>query len=460
MNQSIAIDGVSTPEIPAPLDDAQDCIQDEPAAVSTDDKEKFIPVTRFAMMDRLLQPKNWKGDDYDDARRFLGYLGMWRHQEYCARLLRLKEAYFPFSPDRDTVRILEYTPIELSTMQARLVKVVSELLIQANYQLITEEDIDAFFSAQSPYELNLKVDLSEFEEVLVFCRGSDVKKQEYRSWKTLYLKKECHEIPIFQRLFLLLKLKSEEVRLKEIMEAHGVEEKKAKRILKRERKNMPSDASSEHVYLKLFKNINQSDLEMLFPNTKVEFKLLDKVKLGVTAGGGTAAGVVGSATKILAAFASANIFALVGAFVGLIGLIARQVMKFFAQRTQYMMVLAQNLYFHNLANNRGVLTLLCDRAEEEDVKEEMLLYSYLMQYEVPSNSLSQAKQAIEAYLSQEFNVSVDYDIEDALGRLTRDGLVLEEDGKLKSLAPAAGCAHLEALWKGCLETQASEQAQS
>jgi hypothetical protein len=31
---------------------------------------------------------------------------------------------------------------------------------------------------------------------------------------------------------------------------------------------------------------------MLFPNTKIEFKPLDKVKLLVTCGGGTAAGVM------------------------------------------------------------------------------------------------------------------------------------------------------------------------
>ena len=42
-----------------------------------------------------------------------------------------------------------------------------------------------------------------------------------------------------------------------------------------------------------------------------------------------------------------------------------------------MMVLAQNLYFCSIANNHGALTLIADSAEEEDVKEDMLLYAFL-----------------------------------------------------------------------------------
>jgi hypothetical protein len=40
--------------------------------------------------------------------------------------------------------------------------------------------------------------------------------------------------------------------------------------------------------------------------------------------------------------------------------IFRQVMSFFNTRNHYMMLLAQNLYFCSLANNRGALTLIAD----------------------------------------------------------------------------------------------------
>jgi signal transduction histidine kinase len=124
--------------------------------------------------------------------------------------------------------------------------------------------------------------------------------------------------------------------------------------------------SSDYIYVKIFKRIPQVDIEMLFPNTKVAFRPFDKLKLMVTAGGGTVAGVAGTATKLLAATSP---FTLAFGVFGLSALIFRQAMKFFHTRNHYMMVLAQNLYFCSLANNRGALTLIADGAEEEDVKE-------------------------------------------------------------------------------------------
>lgn len=447
MSESIALDPIQS----QPNQNAEGPVSGEiepVAAVSKPHKECFIPVTRFAILERLSDEAVWRPEEVHAARRFLSYLGAWRHQDYSERLLKLKEAYLPFSPDRDTVRVLEYTPQQMQVLQQQLIKALSQLLIQANYERITQEDINDFFVAKSPYELNLKVDLGDFDEVLVFSRGSGVARQEYRTWRKFYFGKEIIEVPVFQRLFLLLKLKPEAERIREIMEKSQVNEEKANKILAKIRKNLPEGVTSDHIYLKLFKNINQSDLEMLFPNTKVEFRLFDKIKFAVTAGGGTVSGVVGAATKALAA---SNPITLVVAIIGLAAVLFRQVMSFFNQRTKYMMVLAQNLYFHNLANNRGVLTLLVDRAEEEDIKEEMLLYAYLAQADLPRRDLHIAKQEIEATLQSEFNVTVNYDIEDALSRLVHDNLVADTpDGWLRPLRPPEAADHLQRLWRDCL----------
>lgn len=416
--------------------------------ISAPHKEHFIPVTRFAILDRLSQDGVWQPQEQEAAQLLLTYLGAWRHHDYSDRLFKLKEAYLPFSPDRDTVRILEYSPEDMRAMQARLIQFLTDLLIHANYERITEDTINEYFVAKSPYGLNLKVDLSDFDEVLVFSRGANTVRQEYRTWKKFFFGKEVIEVPIFQRLFLLIKLKPEAERLQEIMDEQKVDEGKAKRILQKYRKNLPDGVSADHIYLKLFKNINQSDLEMLFPNTKVEFKLFDKIKFAITAGGGTVSGILGAMTKLLAA---TNPVTLAIAIAGLAAILFRQVMSFFNQRTKYMMVLAQTLYFHNLANNRGVLTLLVDRAEEEDIKEEMLLYAYLVQTEIHRTHLATAQDEIEHFLMSEFHVSVEYDIEDALGRLVQDGLVTETaDGWLRPMRPNDACRHLESLWRDCL----------
>ena len=335
-------------------------------------KERFIPVSRFAILDRIGREDVWQPGEYQDAELLINYLAACRHLQYRDRLTRLKEAYLPFSPDRDTIQVLDFNLIQLEQKKKQLVEILRETVAQANYTEITPEEIIAYFKSKSPYALNLKVDLSEFDELLLYSRGSSIRTYYKRDWRWLFLRKRRTDEPIFQRLFLLLKLKPTSERLREITISDSCDEEKAQKILDKKRRNLPEHATSDHVYLKLFKNINKSDLEMLFPNTEVEFKMFDKIRLGVTAGGGTVASVAGTATKVLAA---TNPIALAGAIFGLLAVIFRQVMGFFNQRAKYMMVLAQNLYFHNLANNRGVLTLLSDRAEEEDVKDDRLLYA-------------------------------------------------------------------------------------
>jgi hypothetical protein len=226
-------------------------------------------------------------------------------------------------------------------------------------------------------------------------------------------------------------------------------------MVRTRRKRLPIGVSSGHIYVKVFKRIPEVDLEMLFPNTKIGFKPFDKLKLFVTAGGGTAAGVMGTATKLLAA---TNPFTLAAGLAGLSAVIFRQVMNFFNTRNRYMMVLAQNLYFCSLANNRGALTLIADSAEEEDVKEDMLLYVFLAKHSVTSGALSSVTDAIGKFLSLNGAATVSFDVEDALGRLIADGLVREApDGSLAALPPEAARAHLDELWDRLLDVDMLDQ---
>ena len=262
------------------------------------------------------------------------------------------------------------------------------------------------------------------------------------------MRKRSIEQCVFQRFFILVKLKPERRRIKELVEAEGIEEYQARKRVRRMRAHLPKAASSNFIYLKLFKQLPQDDIEMLFPNIKVQFKLFDKVKLAATAGGGTLAGMFATVTKVAAA---TNPIALVAALSGLIGVITRQVMGFFNTRNRYMMMLAQNLFFHNLANNRGVLTLLVDRAEEEEIKEDTLLYYFLTESGCEPNDANEVRAKIEAFLFDQFRLDVAFDVDDAAGRLIRDGLVHRDpQGRLICLAPEEACAHLEARWRSSL----------
>ncbi len=400
----------------------------------------FLPISRFALLAQLRQQAP------DDAvakqhERLFHLLAAWQHQSYRSRLNALKKAFLPFSPDRDTQVFLRHDAEQLEQLQRQLLELLTGLLAEANYHEITAADLDRIFSAASPYGLALKVDLSEYEEMLLHARGEDRKEKSFRHWKTLFLKKHHAAVPVYQRLFLLLKLKPVATRIEEIMRTEQVDRKKAEKKLQRYRANLPDNISDDHIIIKLFKNIPQADLEMLFPNTQVQLKPFDKLKLGITAGGGTIGSVTATATKVATA---TNPMAAAGALAGLAGVVFRQVMKFFGQRTKYMMTLAQNLYFHNLANNRAALTLLTDRAEEETFKNTLLAWSVLDR-DGPADDPEQLRRLVEAFIAENFGLRVDFDIDAALAGLREAGLLAND--RLAALPPDEACRILERKWR-------------
>ena len=420
------------------------------AAGGLEAREKFLPVTRYALMDRLTLAKSWPGGDAVPARRFMRYLDYWRRHSYSAELLDLEQTYEPFSPDSDLLTTRTFKTGEKQEMQKRLVEQMSGLLEQANFERINPADVKVILTKDSHYGLDLHVDMHAFEEILIYYRGAASITERRRSAKKLYLWHEEVEIPIFQRLFILFKLKPEEDRIREVMAEQRVDRKEAERIIKRLRGMLPKPIKSDFVYMKLFKNIPRSDVEMIFPNTKVRFRLFDKIKFGVTAGSGLGMGLFGTIGKI--AVVSTNPIAMVGALAGLGGVAARQASNFINQRNRYMVVMAQNLYFHAVADNRGIMILLADRAAEEDVKEEMLLYSVLAKERVNIKELKAVDEAIEQYLLDTFDLKVNFDVEDALRRLLKDGIVTQlADGTLETLAPRDAALQIDKLWDACLD---------
>jgi hypothetical protein len=436
------------PARPAPVSAAP--AQSVPSTPVTlgEKREKFLPLTRHALIDRLAASNLWPAGQGADARRFFRYLDFWRHQAYAARLLELEQTYEPFSPDSDLLITRKFTGEERISMQKQLAEQVRTLLVNANFTEIAADQVE-ILSQGSTYGLELQCDFSVFDEIAIFYRGSSSRTDTRRSVRHLYLRKQEFNVPIFRRLCVMFKLKPFDVAVAEIMAREKCERRVAEKNVRRIRSTLPPSINSDFVYLKLFKNIPHTDLEMVFPNTRVKFRKFDKIKFGATAGGGLGMGIAGIATKLAVATTPIGMAGAVAAFGGVA---ARQVTTFIGQRNKYMMTLAQNLYFHAMADNRGVLTLLADRAAEEDVKEEMLLYSVLAKQQANVRDLDEIDAAIERYLKTTYGFDADFDIDDALKRLLADGIVRQlPDGTLETLSPAQAAKHIDELWDAYLD---------
>lgn len=441
------------PVLPPAVKDGQDTrtpdeVMEEILA-SGDNRERFIPVSRSALIDRLTRPHTWREGQAKDARRLFLHLDNWRQVSYSAKLLEMGRLYDPFNPDSDLLLTRKFAETEKRDMQAQLITHTHQLLGQANYTRIDPSQVELILTKESHYGLDLQVDLEAFDELLIYYRGATKRRHSRRDVRRLYLYREEYDVPIFQRLFVLFKLKPEAKRAREVMEKEKCDYKSALRIIRKRRGAMGSEIKDEAIYLKLFKSIPRSDIEMCFPNTCVKFKLFDKLRLGVTAGGGLGMGVVGTVTKLAVA---TNPIALAGAVAGLGGIAIRQATNFLNKRNQYMVTMAQNLYLHALADNRGVMTLLGDRAAEEDFKEEVLLYSVLAKEPMHVSELADVDAAVEQWLLNTFGLSINFDLEDAFARLLADGLVKRQpDGWLVTMPPAEAARHIDKLWDGYLD---------
>jgi hypothetical protein len=144
-------------------------------------RERFIPVTRFALVDRLAQDAAWAPGEAREVRRFFRYLDHWRHQQYGAEMLELELAYEPFNPDSDLLLTRAFSGEERQRMLQRFMRGSERILGQANYERIDPHDVQVILTRESHYGLDLHVDFGAFEECLVYYRGASMSAARSRS---------------------------------------------------------------------------------------------------------------------------------------------------------------------------------------------------------------------------------------------------------------------------------------
>ncbi len=386
--------------------------------------EKFIPVDRTDIVQRALD-KLFEPAQKVLAEEVLRYMCALRQVESAKTLDTVIACYDAFNPDDETINEREIAGAErraqLEDLKARIV----DLVVSANYLEIDQVTLQKVLEEESLAGFSAEVDLAEYDFHLLYYRGAIKDKVLVQSWKSLWLFERPVEVDAYRRLFLGLKLKPVETRIAEVMKAEGISRKKAEKRVRRARNQQMLEGVSENtLHLKVFRRIARSELEILFPNARIRFTLFDRLWLWIGSGGSTVFAIVMAILKFVAAVAI-SLFFVVFTIAGAIGAIIRSVTSFFNTRTRYMAKLAKSLYFHNLASNQSVLTLLNDDAEEEDIKEAVLTYALLLRY--GHRGLEEVKYEAEKFLKDEFNVECAFDIEDGCVHLRVLGLLVEDD---------------------------------
>lgn len=403
--------------------------------------DRFVPLRRRDLEALCAQRLAGIGGDVEHFGHSARLLEALLHHEFHARLERLKDLYAPFNPDLDARLLPAAADVDRSATRAALTAEFEALLEAANYERITDADLRRALDEESLFRIRLHVDFDDFEQIVFHRRGETPRRETVRS--LFGLRRRTLEFVSYDRVAVFVAFRD------------------AEHFAAQGRRDLPFEPGA--TLLKLFRNVPRADLEMLFPNSQVRMKTLDKLAIGVPA---AASGVVLVATKLgptllLAASAGAfwlglrddpvvldqaALLALGAGLATLGGYLFKQLSSFRNRKLRFMKTLADNLYFRNLDNNAGVFHRLVDAAEEEESKEALLAWTFLLTASEPlTPALLDAR--IEAWLQERLGGDVDFEIDDALAKLARFGLVTQDaSGQLAATQPAVAAARLDALW--------------
>ncbi|MGE0741979.1 MAG: DUF3754 domain-containing protein [Hyphomonadaceae bacterium] len=373
-----------------------------------------------------------------DVLRLLGAL---MQQEAHARLEQLKALYDPLDPDAPAAR-RDVSPQAFAAFESAL----AEALTRANFVEIDPDTVQTRAATKLMTGLAIKPSRAGIRRIRFFARGVRPLNLEI---KTLFgLRKQTVNAEMMNDVVVLVGFKADA----EIERADEAAFRQMRRGVR------PGAALVKH-----FRNVATPELVTLHPGARPSMRRTDQVVLAAPA---VATGVpvllnLWPALTVLFAVIAAYFGAqgvieenelkrAVAAISGLVAVVAfvmRQRLKYEATTLRYQKRLADTVYFRNLANNAGVLDLLIGAGGEQETKEAFLAYWTLRRHD---KALTKAEidAAAEAFLREKLGLDVDFEINDALAKLERFGLVTREGEAYAALAPAAALALLDAAWDG------------
>jgi hypothetical protein len=409
---------------------------------AADGVDEFIPVRKTDILAALTAQGAFSSDaERDDFRQLCRLLGSIYHYEYFEKLERLRDDYYYFNPQIEPHAAI--TPAELQHAYDDLVASFTDVLKGANFVEIPHAEIEHAHRRRAVLPVEVRAQLDDYREVRFFRRGHHREGFEVPDWTGFRTRRVDADVYDDVVLFVAVKPRSEHVSKRE-----------AKRLSRR--KLRPGS-----VMIKYFCDIASADLNALFPNVQVVMSPRDKLMLGVPALAGgipillnlyatitVLFVVIGFYLGISAAVEDSQMksaFAAMSGLVALGGFVMRQFTKYQRQSLKYQKELNDNIYFRNVNNNAGIFDYIIGAAEDQECKEAFLTYHFL---HIASEPLTQDEldARIEQWLLKTFGFDVDFEVDDALAKLDRLGLLRRDGGLLSVLPLEEAQLQLDRVW--------------
>lgn len=393
--------------------------------------EYFIPLRHYELAKRLVSHFELTASQEVHFSRLTNRLASIFHVAHLHELFRIEAQYSRLDPDAD-IWNRSAADADLAKVTEQFFDNLSSVLHNAHYQRLTREQIEQAVDIGSQWGVKLDVDFELFEHMDVYVRGYRKVKVERRRWQSLF-RKEMVELPEFRRLVLAFRLRNDSDDEDKLL-------------------------NKDCVYLKNFKDIPETDLEILLPGSKVRLSILDRGKILVP----TVSGIAVTIYKIVRAAAVITIATMAGfwAWVVLIGALVAYIIKsvlgFVRTKDKYRFDLTQNLYLKNLDNNAGVLYRVFIESEEQELCEALLGYVILLKSGQKGLSAKEMRAKAEEFLQSLVGHGVKFDPHDSLAKLIRLGLAhVDGDGNWTGTRIESSTAVLNEQWQRLIELESN-----
>ncbi len=396
-------------------------------------RETFIPVSRQEIIELCLAEGKLSKPEASQFRDFCNILIAYYHFKFHHYLENIKANFAPFNPEVNQENNLSIS--QEQTMEQNLIDDFVEVLEKANYMYFSKSSLAKAFTDNSLFDLKTEVDFSDFKRVLCYARGDIQQNMTVRKiWRKVNKK-----LDIFEQVILLIKFQDEKYFKNKSLKIEDLKFKPGK------------------VYLYLYKNISQPDIEFIFPNIKMSMTWKDRIIFGVPAIGAGISLIIKILPQLLLIIGVIiyvtlgqqpieqlrvgedevkNITPLLVTMFSLIvtlgGFAFKQYTSYQNKQIKFQKNITETLFFRNMASNVGVFQYLIDTAEEEECKEIILVYYHLLTSQ-QSLTPNQLDEVIESWMAEKLGKKINFDIENTLQSLENIQGKLGTESELISL---------------------------
>ena len=393
------------------------------------DRDYFIPFTREQITKMLIDISKLDDHQIDKFNQFCLLLNSIYHFEFHKDLEDLKSTYRIFNPDIE-ISSKELESINNSKNEVDFKNSLINTLAEGNFEKVSNENLHTAMQEEGIFPISCVIDFDVFDYYEIYYQGSRTSKEEIKTW--IPFKSKEVEFKLYDRIIFFYKVKNQDFF-----------ESNTKKI----KPGLPGK-----IYIKFFRNIPESDLEMIFPNPKPEMKFIHKMQIFLPLLAGF--GVLIQKTIIGPKFYNTGTnpleeglsYGLIALLIVLGGYVLRTFLGYKNVVQSFLGEIAQSLYFKDKGNNQGVFSMLIDSAEEQESKEAMMAYYFLLTSKKKLNK-KLLDNTIEDWLDQEYETKIDFEIDDALNKLEKLELMSQDkDGILTVVSLDEALEKMDYIW--------------